>query len=116
MERQMAWEDEDLHDLGLKIVILENIYTPEEVSGEEAEMFLEELEVELRAEIEASIGPVVKMEFYKNNPAGVVKLKFASALHAEQCVKAMHGRYFDARQIQCYFWDGKTDYRIVKES
>ena len=28
----------------------------------------------------------------------------------------MNGRFFDGRQIKCYYWDGKTDYRVVKES
>ena len=23
----------------------------------------------------------------------------------------MNNRFFDARQLKCYFWDGKTDFR-----
>jgi uncharacterized protein YlzI (FlbEa/FlbD family) len=45
-----------------------------------------------------------------------VKVKFASALHADACIKLMNGRFFDGRQLRAGFWDGKTDYRIVKES
>jgi len=56
------------------------------------------------------------MEFFKNNPKGIVKIKFASALHAEECIKSMNGRFFDGREIVSYFWDGKTDFRLVKES
>jgi hypothetical protein len=28
----------------------------------------------------------------------------------------MNGRFFDGRALKCYYWDGKTDYKIVKES
>ena len=28
----------------------------------------------------------------------------------------MDGRYFDSRQLKCHFWDGKTDYKQVRES
>jgi hypothetical protein len=28
----------------------------------------------------------------------------------------MNGRFFDQRELKAYFWDGKTDYRILKES
>jgi len=28
----------------------------------------------------------------------------------------MNGRYFDTRQLKCFYWDGKTDFKIVRES
>jgi hypothetical protein len=70
--------------MGLKIVILENMYAKEdlEANAHRIDFFFEELELDLRSEIEGSIGPIAKMEFFKNNPNGVVKIKFASALHA----------------------------------
>jgi HIV Tat-specific factor 1 len=43
-------------------------------------------------------------------------LKFQSALHAEECVNVMNGRFFDGRTLKAEYWDGKTDYRIVRES
>lgn len=39
-----------------------------------------------------------------------------SALHAEECIKLLDKRYFDGRELKCYFWDGKTDYRKGRES
>lgn len=76
----------------------------------------EEIELELKREIEGTIGPIEKMHFFRENPNGVVKLKFKSALHADECTKMMDGRFFDGRQLKCFFWDGKTDYRKAKES
>jgi hypothetical protein len=63
-ERQMAWEDDDqVHDRGLRIVILEGIYTQLEVSANQdrLELFFEELEIELRGEIESTIGPIERL-------------------------------------------------------
>ena len=28
----------------------------------------------------------------------------------------MNDRWFDSRQLKCFYWDGKTDYKVVKES
>jgi len=28
----------------------------------------------------------------------------------------MSGRFFDGRVIKAAFWDGKTDYRIIRET
>jgi len=28
----------------------------------------------------------------------------------------MNNRFFDGRQIKCFYWDGKTDYMKIKES
>lgn len=39
-----------------------------------------------------------------------------SALHAEECIKLMNGRFFDGREINCHYWDGKTDYRVIREN
>jgi hypothetical protein len=53
-------------------VILHGIYTQEEVAenaGRE-EIFFEELELELREEIESSMGrPIERMQFFPENPA-----------------------------------------------
>ena len=78
--------------------------------------FFKELEGELRAEIESKVGQVGKAEFFKENPLGVCKLRFFSSLDAEACIQLMNGRFFDGRKLKCYFWDGKTDFKVVKES
>lgn len=67
-------------------------------------------------EIESQVGPLTKVELFKYNPLGVSKLRFESALDAEKCIKLMNDRWFDERQLKCYFWDGKIDYKMVKES
>ena len=63
-QRHLAWDDDfHIHDLGLRIIILEGMYTIEEINfnKERIEQFLQELEFEIRQEIEASIGPIEKV-------------------------------------------------------
>ena len=40
------------------------------------------------------------MQFFAENPAGVVKIKFQSGVHADECIKVMNGRFFDSRQLK----------------
>lgn len=57
-----------------------------------------------------------KLTFFKNNPEGVVKIRFNSSKHAELCIEKFDSGLFDGRQLQCFLWDGRTDYKMVKES
>ena len=122
-DRQLAWEDdiETMHEQGLRIIIIEGMYTEDEVLMSErndtVDNFFNDLELEIRGEVESSIGPIERVQFFPENPhLGIVKIKFQSALHAQECIKLMNGRFFDGRALVASFWDGKTDYRIVRES
>ena len=81
-----------------------------------AEAFFKDIEDELRVEIEEKVGSVAKIDFFKDSPLAVCKIRFLSGLHAEECIKLMNGRFFDGRKLLCFFWDGKTDYKVVRES
>jgi len=108
-----------MHEKGLRIVILQGMYTEDEVLSNRGheDAFFKELEDELCGEIESSIGPVERMQFFpENSSQGIVKIKFESGLHAEECIKVMNGRFFDGREIKATFWDGKTDYRVIRET
>lgn len=122
VDKQKAWDDSELEHAGLKVVILQGFYTPEELQqaqqqeGLAAESFFAELEAELQVEIETKVGSVAKVEFFKENPLAIIKIRFLSSLHSEECIKLMNGRFFDLRQLKCFYWDGKTDYKVVKET
>ena len=75
---------------------------------------MQEIKNELLEEIEEAVGKVTRIEVFEENP--VCKIKFETAIDAEKCVKLMHGRWFDQRQLECFFWDGKTDYKKASES
>ena len=59
------WEDDlhTMHEKGLRIIILEGMYTEEEVTANrgQLEAFFKELEDELRGEIEATIGSIERI-------------------------------------------------------
>ena len=43
-------------------------------------------------------------------------MRFQSAANARKCIELLDHRYFDERELLCYYWDGKTDYKKEKES
>lgn len=44
------------------------------------DFFYEELELELRQEIETNIGAIDKIHIFRENPRGIIKVRFLSAL------------------------------------
>lgn len=68
-----------MHKIGLKVIVLQHFYTYDEVleAGENfLDDFFQDLEMEIRAEVESKVGPISKIEFYKDHPDGICKLRF----------------------------------------
>jgi hypothetical protein len=86
--------------------VIKNLFHPKETS---APGFVEELQEDLDAEC-GRLGPLEKMTIFERHPEGVVILKYGTAYAAEQCVKLMNNRFFAGRKLQCFYWDGATDY------
>ncbi|KAK8822238.1 hypothetical protein WA577_005402 [Blastocystis sp. JDR] len=112
MQQQMhnlSWaeEDEDEGGIGLKIIVLQNMFSLQEAKKPN---FKEELMSDVRSGCEP-FGVVEKVTIFDTNPDGIVVVKFKSANAAENCVKRMDGRFFAGRQLKAFFWDGHTDYR-----
>jgi HIV Tat-specific factor 1 len=104
---------EDLEKFGLRIVVLSGFFSPE--VGIPSEEDLDNLHEDILNELE-SIGEVLKFELFRENPQGIVKVKFKLSSHAATCKERMHGRMYDGNLISADFWDGETDYRKVEES
>jgi HIV Tat-specific factor 1 len=103
--------------LKLKMVVLKHMFNPEETKtyslGKEA--FYHELKVEVGMEVEKKAGAIEKLHVFEGNPEGVILVKFKSALSAVKCIELFDTRWFGGQQLECSYFDGKTDYR-VKES
>ena len=67
--------------------------------------FLKELEQDMKFEC-GKIGPVMRIKIYENNPNGYVQVKYKDVVSAEECIRVMNGRFFDCRQLECFYWDG----------
>jgi hypothetical protein len=69
-------------------------------------------EDELQSDIESECGKFgeFKCTIFEKHPEGVVSIKYGEATSAEQCIKAMDGRFFAGRKLVCTYWDGETDY------
>jgi len=111
--RLLSWGEEEEGE-GLKIVIILNMFGPEDVETEEN--FEENLRQDIIEECEAKLGAVQRVTVYENNPDGVVQIKFKEDAAAERCIQLMNGRFFAGRELKCFYWDGKTDYRRTRET
>lgn len=81
-ERRFAWTEEQANKVGLKIVILKHMFTPQEIKDNPS--LLSEIEIDVKDEIESSCGSVQKIEIFHDNPDGVIKIKFFTPLSAER--------------------------------
>jgi RNA recognition motif-containing protein len=73
------------------------------------------MEEKIRSYIEENVGPVKKIKLFEFNPDGIAKIKFLHDKHAELCVKQVNGQVFNQRVVECFYYDGETDYTHVKE-
>ena len=70
----------------------------------------------MRLECETKLGPVKKILVHEFHPEGVVQIKFEEPQAAEACIALMHGRFFNGRSLECFYWDGQTNYRVLRET
>jgi HIV Tat-specific factor 1 len=62
-----------------------------------------------------SFGEIDKYQIFDENPDGVIKIKFKSPLAAEKCIETLNNRFYNGKQIEASYWDGKTDYNKIME-
>lgn len=111
-ERLFGWGEEARE--GLKIVILKHLFAREDYDPDAADEFFALLESDIAPELER-IGAVRRVVIYRENPEGVVQVKFERPSSAEKCISVMKGRYYNGRVIDCFYYDGKTNYKMVEE-
>jgi HIV Tat-specific factor 1 len=105
-EKELDWDEEEekVH------VIVKHLFTLEEVR-EGGMDFFEELRSDLAAEL-GKMGKVKTLKIFQYNPEGVIAVKFEKAKGAIRCVERMHGRFFAGRQLECFYYDGFTNYDV----
>ena len=100
MSQALSWNEDD--DGGaskfsfLKIVVLENMFTPSDFDDEE---FLPELEEDIATEC-GKVGEIEKITVFSSNPRGIVVVKFSTAFAAQRCIELMDGRFFGGKKIR----------------
>eukprot|EP01041_Mallomonas_annulata_P011697 gene11697-24497_t len=116
MAQALAWNEEDDIGIskkqGLKIVVLEGMFTP---SDFEDPAFSDELEKDVASECE-KCGELEKITVFSRNPRGVVIVKFKTTFASQECIRVMDGRFFGGRRLRCYYWDGSTNFSIVSSA
>lgn len=112
IERTLGWAEED-QERGLKIVIIENMFSPEELIKDKG--LRKDIEYDIVGLCQKKCGTIKKWEIFENNPLGIVKIKFETPKAAELCTLQFNKRTYNGRILKVYYWDGKTDYSIIKE-
>lgn len=115
-EKLLGWNDDDDFVDGLKIVIMRKVFSLEDFTDETRDEFFENLEFDIKSELEKIAGVVKVIKIFKDNPEGVLQVKFEKGQAAEKCIELIDGRFYNGGAIECFFWDGKTNYKIFKES
>lgn len=108
-ERLLSWGDAVDDGTGRRIIILKPTYSSEEAElYEEGDAFYEELRQELFDEI-AQFAKPEKVTVIPRHVQGVACVKLKTAEDAERIIEQFRGRYFDGRQLDVFFFDGRSD-------
>ncbi len=91
-----------------KIVILQHMFTLEELEEDPAAML--DIKEDIREEC-AKLGEVTNVVLYDEEEDGIVSVKFRTAEAASACVQLMHGRAFDGRTVQAFFATGREKFK-----
>ena len=106
IDRKLGWEDED-QQKGLKIVIFQNMFDSENENND-----FEYIENDVKNVCEDKCGKIKKIEIFKYNKDGIIKIKFMTLNAAEKCIKIFDNKRYNERKIKVFYWDGKTSYNI----
>ncbi|PFH37017.1 RNA recognition motif-containing protein [Besnoitia besnoiti] len=108
-ERLLSWGDAIDDGTGRRIVIMKPTYSSEEAEMyEEGDAFYDELRQELFDEI-AQFAKPEKVTVIPRHVQGVACVKLKTAEDAERIIEQFRGRFFDGRQLEVFFFDGRTD-------
>jgi RNA recognition motif-containing protein len=112
VNRLLGWEEEE-NEKGLKIVVLKNVFEP--VDFVEDPELLDDMRNDFLEEC-LDFGDVEKLKIFNDNEDGIIKIKFKTPSAAARCIDHLKGRFYNGRQIEALYWDGKTDYYKKKEN
>jgi len=113
-KNELSWDDDHVvavQKKGLRIVILKNMFTLEEAKQDPN--FYNDLRAEVAMEVE-KCGPIEKLTVFEGNPEGVIAIKYKTPAGAKACLEAMNGRFFGGRTLEAFYFDGKTNYKVVE--
>ncbi|EKX73913.1 hypothetical protein BEWA_039510 [Theileria equi strain WA] len=108
-ERLQSWGYDMDDGTDRRIVISKPMFSTKEAEMHEADSdFYKELQEEIHTEV-AKYVEVEKVTPIPRHPQGIVCIKFKTGLDAQTFISKFNNRMFDGRQLDVYFFDGKTD-------
>jgi HIV Tat-specific factor 1 len=108
MEQSLSWEEGPGTGSknALRIIAIKHLFNAQQAS---TPGFFEQLEEDISQEC-LKLGEIEKLTIFSKSLEGVVAVKFKDPFAATQCVELMHKRFFDERQLECFFWDGVENF------
>lgn len=107
---KFSYIEDDERTVGLRIVILKNMFDTDEMHNLDEKDLLA-FEKDIGIECQRIGGPIEKITIFKENPQGVIAIKFQSPVGADRCIEAMQGRWYNGRKVDCDYFDGITNYK-----
>lgn len=83
-ERLLGWNEDD-EEKGLKIIVLKNMFNPQELIDDPN--FRIDLELDIVEECENSFGKIDKLQIFEDNQDGIIKIKFKNPVAAEKTIE-----------------------------
>ncbi|GMH56738.1 hypothetical protein TrST_g10884 [Triparma strigata] len=103
---------------GLTIVVLENMFTKEELKRDE-DKTMKSVEMAVLEQVATFNGTIEKVTVFSKSENNVLIVKFKEVEAANTCVREMNGRRNWRNNpdltVKAHFWDGVTDYTNVTE-
>ncbi|KAK2196757.1 bifunctional RNA recognition motif domain/Nucleotide-binding alpha-beta plait domain superfamily/TatSF1-like [Babesia duncani] len=108
-ERLSSWGQDVDDGTGKRIVICKPMFSIKEANEYEADApFYQTLRNEVM-DMVSKLVPVEKVTPIARHPQGIVCIKFKSGPEAEVFISNYKGRTFREHQLDCFFYNGKTD-------
>ncbi|KXZ50931.1 hypothetical protein GPECTOR_14g177 [Gonium pectorale] len=109
-QRALGWGGfDDKASADKTTAVLSQMFAPDDFL--ENMLLAEELEQDVRSEC-TKLGVIEKVRIFKQNPQGIVTVRFRTPEAAHKCVELMNGRYFGGRRLEAFMWDGFTNYNV----
>jgi len=99
----LSWAEEGDESIGLRTVVLRNVFDPAEVAGDASGQVADDI-LEDMAHEAVRYGEVKSLEL--RSKFGAVTIEYASAGAATAALAAFGGRFFGGRRIAAGFYDG----------
>lgn len=113
VEKMLTWDD-DMEGEGLRIVVVKHMFTPDLILSDPE--LIDAIREDIESECDKNGWKIKRLVIHEFHPEGVAEIKFEKPLHAQECIQTFHKRFYGGQELDCDYYDGKTNYKNFRES